>query len=199
MFGQGDEGIFLYENQGKGQFKEIRLLTFPPSYGSSFCSLYDFNQDGQLDILYTAGDNADYPAIRKPYHGIRIFENKGRYQFEETFFYHLNGAYKAIPTDFDQDGDVDLAAISFFPDYEKSPAESFVFLENQGDFKMKPYSFPEVHNGRWIVMETSDLEGDGDTDIVLGSLSMEVPQRPELLEKWVESGLPFLVLENQLK
>ena len=81
----------------------------------------------------TNGDNADFTTSpTKPYHGIRIYLNRGNLRFEEAWFFHLNGAYKAIARDFDQDGDLDIAAISFFPDYERSPRESFVYLENQG-------------------------------------------------------------------
>jgi hypothetical protein len=36
LFGQGDEGIYTYYNEGEGKFKEVRTLRFPASYGSSF-------------------------------------------------------------------------------------------------------------------------------------------------------------------
>lgn len=109
LFGQGDEGIYTYYNEGQGKFKEVRTLRFPASFGSSFFALYDFNADGHEDILYTCGDNADYSPILKPYHGIRIFTNDGKNNFKQTWFYPLHGAYKALPVDFDRDGDVDLA------------------------------------------------------------------------------------------
>ncbi|NJK82526.1 MAG: VCBS repeat-containing protein, partial [Saprospiraceae bacterium] len=61
LFGQGDEGIFMYYNEGNGKFKEERLLQFPPSYGSSYFNLFDYNGDEFPDLIYTNGDNADYP------------------------------------------------------------------------------------------------------------------------------------------
>lgn len=199
LFGQGDEGIYIFENIGDGNFKSHQVLRFPASYGSSYCNLYDFNQDGKMDIIYTAGDNADYAPLMKPYHGIRIFENQGNYQFKETFFHHLNGAYKAVPFDFDADGDIDIAAISFFPDYKKESKRGFVLLENQGDFKMKSYTFDQVNLGRWLTMDVGDFEGDGDQDIVLGSLVLEVPEHPTLINQWVQNGIPFVLLENRSK
>ncbi|NJM94427.1 MAG: VCBS repeat-containing protein [Cytophagales bacterium] len=196
LFGQGDEGIFIYFNQGNGQFEERRVITLEPSYGSSYFNLFDFNEDGHLDIIYTAGDNADYPPILKPYHGIRIYLNNGHNEFKEDFFYPLPGAYQAIPTDFDQDGDLDIAAISFFPNYDRQPAAGFVYLENQGNMKFKAHTFPEVNQGRWIVMDVGDMEGDGDQDIILGSLTFEVPNKQALVQQWVDQALPFVVLEN---
>jgi hypothetical protein len=196
LFGQGDEGIFIFYNRGNGQFEEERALRFPPSYGSSFFSLFDFNGDGHPDILYTCGDNADYLPVLKPYHGIRIFQNDGHNRFEEVFFYALPGAYGAVAADFDLDGDLDLAAISFFPDFEKKPANSFVFLENMGAMQLEASTFPAAGKGRWIVMDAGDLDGDGDADLALGSLAFEVIPPNGLPEQWVKDGIPFVVLEN---
>lgn len=199
LYGQGDEGIYAYLNDGKGQFREQSWLRFPPTYGSSFFTLYDFNADGHEDILYTCGDNADYPPVLKPYHGIRIFTNDGKNNFKESWFYPLHGAYKALPGDFDQDGDVDLAAIAFFPDFGKALPSSFVYLENQGQLQFKGSTFPAANLGRWITMDTGDYDRDGDVDLVLGSLAFEViPDRGEVT-RWVEKGLPFVVLENTKK
>lgn len=199
LFGQGDEGFYLYYNEGQGQFREAPALRFPPSYGSSSFRLFDYNDDGHPDILYTAGDNADYPPVLKPYHGIRIFENDGSMQFEEKFFCPIPGAYGAVARDFNQDGTLDIAAISFFPNFEKQPNESFLFLENDGLGNFRPHTFPQAGLGRWIVMDAGDIDRDGDEDIVLGSLAFEVIPDGGEVEKWVKNGIPFVVLRNQLK
>ena len=199
LFGQGDEGLFLFENQGNNAFIEKRLLTFPSSFGSSDWGLWDLNGDGTEEIVYTAGDNADYPPVMKPYHGIYAFQQVNEDSLAQLFFYPLNGAYKAMPADFDADGDMDFAAISFFPDYAHRPEEGFVYLENAGGFQFEAYSFPEVTAGRWITMDVGDIEGDGDPDIVLGSLAFEVIPKGDWEQRWVEQGLPFVVLENLLR
>lgn len=198
LFGQGDEGFYLYHNEGAGQFREERLLQFPPSYGSSSFTLFDYNADGHPDILYTCGDNADYPPVLKPYHGIRIFQNDGKMKFEEKLFYPLHGAYGAIPRDFDQDGDLDIASVSFFPNFKNQPNESFVLLENDGQSNYQPYTFPQAGLGRWIVLDAGDIDRDGDEDIVLGSLAFEVIPDNGEVEQWVKYGIPFVVLRNQL-
>jgi len=196
LFGQGDEGIQVFYQKGDGSFRAERLLRFSPSNGSSYFALADWNGDGREDIIYTAGDNADFKPVLKPYHGVYIFENRGKAGFEQVFFYQLNGAYAALPRDFDGDGDLDLAAISFFPDYQNSPEESFVYLENrEGEFFAQSFSDPT--RGRWIVMDAGDYDGDGDEDLLLGSLAFEVVPPQGLVERWVADGLPYLILENQ--
>ncbi|MCB0521049.1 MAG: VCBS repeat-containing protein [Saprospiraceae bacterium] len=200
LFGQGDEGIFAFYNKGDGVFSEEHLLRFPPSYGSSFFTLFDYNGDGHDDIIYTCGDNADFPPIAKPYHGIRIYQNDGNQHFEEVFFYHLQGAYGAIPADFDLDGDLDIAAISFFPDFENRPEAGFVFLENDGHNTFSARTFPAVGKGRWIVMDAGDLDADGDLDLVLGSLAFEVvPDKKGWIKQWARDGIPFVLLENKAR
>ncbi len=200
LMAQGNEGIFMFWNDGNGNFREQQLLNFPPSWGSSSLELADFNDDGFLDLLYTGGDNADGMNVIKKYHGIRIFLNDGKNQFSEAWFFPLNGAYKAVARDFDGDGDLDIAAISFFADYEHTPEEGFVYLENEGNLKFSPSTFKEVTLGRWMVMDVDDWDQDGDDDIVLGSF-IHGPSKVAAAVKqvWKERGPMFVVLENTSK
>ena len=140
LFAQGDEGVFLFTNRGNGTFAEERLLTFSPLNGSTSFELVDFSQDGHPDILYTCGDNADQSPILKDHHGVYIYLNDGKFAFQQHYFFPLHGAYQALARDYDQDGDLDIAAISFFPNYEHSPEEGFVYLQNQGNFTFEASS-----------------------------------------------------------
>lgn len=197
LFGQGDEGIFIFWNEGNGQFREERALRFPPSYGSSYFDFFDFDGDEHPDLIYTCGDNADFPPVAKAYHGIRIFQNDGANGFTEKFFFPMQGAYAAIPADFDLDGDLDIAAISFFPDFEKRPEASFLFLEGQGGgLDFRPHTFPSFARGRWMVMDAGDPDNDGDLDLVLGSLAFETVPDLGLVAQWLQGGVPFVLLEN---
>ncbi|GGA92183.1 FG-GAP repeat domain-containing protein [Puia dinghuensis] len=195
LFAQGDEGIFLFTNQGKGVFTEERVLQFPPIYGSSYFELADFNNDGQPDILYTCGDNSDFSPVLKPYHGLYIFLNDGHFHFKQRYFFPINGCYRAMARDFDGDGDLDIAAISFFADYKNQPEEGFVYLENLGGFDFQPYGLPETQQGKWLVMDTGDLDGDGRPDIVLGNFSFFAPATKSGVD--FKKGPPFMVLRNK--
>lgn len=201
LVAQALESFFIFTGDGKGHFTRHLIFQRQPSWGHSGFELADFNKDGLMDLLVTNGDNADFSTSpTKPYHGIRIYMNRGDLRFEEAWFFHLNGAYKAVARDFDRDGDLDIAAISFFPDYEHSPRESFVYLENQGKgLEFKASTFRECISGRWLTMDAGDLDGDGDEDIVLGSLVKMPTPVPEFLKKtWEEQGPSVLILRNNL-
>ena len=157
LFAQGEEGIFLFTNKGNGNFSQEEVLRFPPSYGSSYFELADFNKDGYPDIVYTCGDNGDYSPVLKPYHGVYIFMNDKTNHFTKKFFFPINGCYKAMARDYDGDGDLDIATISFFADYAHQPEESFVYLKNIGNFEFQPYSFAEADIGRWLTMDAGDI------------------------------------------
>jgi len=198
---QGREGIFLYQNQGAGNFIERPLIQQPPVWGYVYFEFADFNGDGFPDILTANGDLGDFVCPPKKYHGIRIYLNDGKWNFKESWFYPLNGAFKAVAADFDGDGDLDIAAISFFPDYDKSPEESFVYLENVGgtnELNFKAHTFPDSARGRWLTMDVGDLDGDGDLDIVLGG-AYKVPFRApaQLRDRWHDQGPSILILRNQ--
>ena len=194
LFAQGEEGIFLFTNKGNGNFDQEEVLRFPPVYGSSYFELDDFNKDGYPDILYTCGDNADYSRVLKPYHGVYIFMNDKTNHFKQKYFFPINGCYKAIARDFDGDGDLDIATISFFADYERQPEESFVYLKNMGNFDFMPYSIPETNLGRWLTMDAGDIDGDGKTDLILGNFSIG-PVMAKHHVDWKQSP-PFIVLKN---
>ena len=200
LWAQGDEQIAIYLNNGKGSFAKKVLLRFPPSYGSGYMELVDFNKDGKLDILYANGDNGDKSYALKPYHGVRIFINKGNDKFEEEFFYPLDGATQAIARDFDQDGDLDIAAIAFFPDFSLDPVRSFVYFENTGNNKFTPRTFPDTNRGRWLTMEAADVDQDGDQDILLGSFYLAITPTPKAyLERWKSEKQGVVILENMLR
>lgn len=197
LFAQAREGIWLFLNNRRGGFSQKVLLEFPPVYGSTSFQLIDFNNDGKKDILYTAGDNADYSSIFKPYHGVYIFLNKGDFKFDQkpSYFYPVNGCTKAIAADFDGDGDLDIVSIAFFANFKRTPSESFIYFEQDKPLHFIAYSIPISGSGRWISMDVADFYRDGRSDVVLGNFSSWFGATDTSKGKW-NKYIPLIVLKN---
>lgn len=198
---QADQTIYLFENQGKGEFIRKTLIQFPVTAGSSSFELHDFNGNGHLDILYTSGDNADFSITFKPYHGVYIYLNDGNNGFTKEWFYPINGAYNAKARDFDGSGYLDIAVISFFGDYANRPEEGFLFFRNNGSEKLSftPYHHPAASSGRWLTMDVADWTGNGYEDILLANYSLgpDINEEQAVAAEIFTRGPLFLLLENR--
>lgn len=204
MFAQHREGVYLLTNLGDGAFEARALMEKHPAWGFASFDLADMNGDGHLDLITANGDNGDFTAHIPPmksHHGYRVYLNDGSFQFTESWSFPVNGAFKVLARDFDQDGDQDIAAASFYADFRNSPEEGFILFENLGDGQsFAPRTFANSSIGRRIALDANDLDGDGDLDIVLGSYGAglaTVP--PEILEAWKTRGPPFVILRNKTK
>lgn len=201
LLAQARERILVFINQGQGRFEERELLAFHPAFGSSSVVLHDMNNDGMVDIIVTNGDNGDYeqPPL-KPYHGVRIFINQGNWEFKQQTFLAVHGCYGAAPVDFDDDGDIDILTIAYFPDYKSSPAEALLLWEAQADGTFLPNAVPGSLDGRWLVLDAADADGDGDVDVLLGNVSNGPGVVPaSLAEQWQSGTVQALLLRNQTK
>ena len=196
------EGLHLFVNQGQHQFVHEPIFETHSGYGHTFFELQDFDDDGLMDVLAVNGDNVDSDPYntQKNYHGLRIYLNRGGMRFEEAYFYPMYGAFSARAADFDNDGDLDIAAISFYPDYSSERQEAFTYLENHGGFEFSPFTNKAVMQGRWMTMDVGDIDGDDDVDVVLGGGYLRVGMfaYPELHEQLVQTGPAVLLLKNTL-
>ena len=181
------------------------LRRFPPERGSSSMRVLDFDRDGALDLLVTAGDNADFTPVFKRGHGVRLYLGDGRGGFRLALFHRLDGAYGAVAEDFDGDGDRDIAAVAWFADYARGPegASGFVYLENLGSAGFGPARVPGLERlGRFAVIDAGDVTGDGIPDVVLGNLAYGAPgpgsPSPALTRAWA-AGPRFVVLAGKVR
>ena len=205
MMAQAREGVYLLLNEGRGRFELTTLLEMPPTWGFAGFELADFNRDGKIDFLTVNGDNGDFALPPKPYHGLRIYLNDGTNHFHEAYFYPMPGAYRAVARDFDDDGDLDVAAIAYYPDLTATTPENFVYLENVSaspTLRFLPHTLSEAADGRWMTLDAGDLDGDGDIDLALGSFVRGPTTQPvpaALEARWRTNGAAVLLLENARK
>lgn len=204
LFGNAREDLSIFLNKGNGAFERRSIVSKHPAFGYVGFRWVDFDKDGDLDVFTINGDNIDSDPYNtlKDYQGIRLYLNDGDLNFEEAFVYPMYGAYGLEVEDFDQDGDYDLAAISFNPDYDAEVMESFVFLEQKQFLDFSARTIPATNKDRWLTMDAGDFDGDGDKDIVLGGgyvpAGLSVDKR-ELMDEMQEQGKALLVLENRTR
>lgn len=201
MFAQAWESVHLFVNLGGLRFEDSTLLRMHPAFGSSSFVTADFNGDGEWDLVQVNGDNGDLPIPPlRPYHGIRIHLNNGDNTFREAFFHAMPGAYRAVPADLDGDGDLDLAAVAFFPDFSSSSPIGFTALINDGGLRFTAYGLPRDVTGRWISIASGDVDGDGDVDLVLAGACPQVGIEDKTVwQRLAQEGRSVVILRNRLK
>ncbi|EAQ99750.1 FG-GAP repeat domain-containing protein [Maribacter sp. HTCC2170] len=196
LMAQAYEQLVIYYNKGNGIFEREKVLEFPPTHGVSYFEMADFNGDGFEDVLISNGDNWDFSKIEKPYHGLRIFLNDKKNNFSSAFFYPMFGCSKAMARDFDNDGDLDIVASSFYTDL-KDPKKSFVYLTNNGHLDFTASYLPEAAYGKWMTMEVGDINNDGFLDVMLGSFLMNFTEMGKVFASTGSNTFPQVLLLTQ--
>lgn len=166
---QGMEHVAAYLVTSSGKVEERRLINFPAIFGVCDLDVLDFNGDQLVDIIISNGDNADYSKVTKPYHGIRVYLNQGNFVFTESVFIPYPGVLHSEIADFDQDGDLDIAAVSFFPGDPVHPFPGFKYFEQLSPGVFSGQTFKTANQGKWMNMVKGDFDRDGDEDLLLGS------------------------------
>ncbi|MCK4991361.1 MAG: VCBS repeat-containing protein [Bacteroidales bacterium] len=184
------EEIYCFVNDGKGKFQPSLLFgSSNQDYGSSGIALCDLDLDGDEDILYTNGDAFDYiPPQGRPWHGVQWLENKGGLNFEFHRICNFTGATNVRPADLDNDGDIDLIAVSAFNIWDRPESNSFIWLENAGDkqFIKREISRDPTH---LLTCESGDFNNDGLIDVVTGGMHTYPPyDRMGRITLWTNNG-----------
>ena len=87
----------------------------------------------------------------------------------EKYFYPIHGAGTVKAIDADDDGLIDLAVTAFFPDPQQTPNKGFLLFHQKKNLQFEITTFADASLGRWLVMDTGDLNRDGKADILLGN------------------------------
>ena len=170
---QGLQEIILFINHGNGLFTQQVVKQQAPGFGGNSLYVEDMDGDGHMDIIVVNGDFSSRGPEEgytppKQYHGLRIFRNNGDLTFDQQYFYPMHGALKSAITDYDGDGDQDIALIAQYVRWEWEQPHTFVYLENQGGFEFEPSTLAREFFGVWTSVEAADVNGDDKPDIVLG-------------------------------
>lgn len=201
LIAQGHQEMLWFENDGTGHFQSRPLWKERSVYGYNSFQWTDFNGDGKKDLVVASGNNMEMPDPPiKPVHGVYVYLQTGPMEFTKTHFLRMDGAAKALANDYDNDGDVDVAAISAYPDWRSDAPAMFVLFTNDGMGGFAPSTIPASFSSQAITMDAGDLDGDGDVDLAIGGASW----KPLLPEPWlagaakrIEEVPPVVVLWNQ--
>ncbi|RMG83856.1 MAG: VCBS repeat-containing protein, partial [Bacteroidetes bacterium] len=155
----------LYFNVGGGQFEKSNQLLPAGQYDVTSCvKAADFDGDGDLDLF--AGVRLRPALIGVPANGY-LLENDGHGKFKPVTnvlapeLKEIGMICDAAWADYDGDQDPDLVVVG-----EWMPVT--IFENRNGSFKKLP-PLPQPSHGWWNVIETADLDNDGDPDFVIGN------------------------------
>jgi hypothetical protein len=192
LFGQEHEQLSAFLNDGKPGFHEVPLFkAATPSFGSSSLQLIDLDQDGDIDLLYTNGDNMDLNTrIPRPYHGVQWLENRGNLQFIYHDIFRFYGAYCALPADINKDGHTDIVVTSLFNDWQDLDRASLVWLENNGHQQFTPHGIARQPI-QLISAAIADFNHDGWPDIIASGMHIFPPfDRRGRITLWTSAAHP---------
>lgn len=157
----------LYLNDGKGNFKKSNQL-FPTSKFESTSTVQaaDFDVDGDVDLF--VGVRLEPFRYGMPTNGY-LLKNNGKGIFENVTnaiapsLNNIGMITDAKWTDVDGDRDLDLIVVG-----EWMPIS--VFLNERGKFINSTSQFGlDKTNGWWNTVKISDIDKDGDFDIIAGN------------------------------
>ncbi|THU42018.1 RNA-binding protein [Niastella caeni] len=156
----------LYLNDGKGQFKLSTGMLPGLSANSKSCVRpCDYDGDGDMD-LFIGGRviPGRYPLTPTSY----LLTNDGKGHFTTTTipFAQIGMVTDAQWADLDKDGRKDLVLCGEF-----MPVSVFMNTANGFVDKTTAY-FDKAPNGFWFTLHLTDLDQDGNDDIVAGNLGM---------------------------
>jgi len=182
LISQQWEEMHIFLNDGNGNFNsKVVWGSTNEDYSCSGMTLTDLNRDGRPDLLFSNGDGfgPNPEPGPKPWHGVQWLENKGNGFFQFRRIGDLGGAYCPIGVDFDNDGDMDVVALSSFNDWKKPKAISMAWYENLGGerFQRRVLAYEPI---QLLTLAAARLQGpDSPLTFVTGGFHAYPPYYPQ--------------------
>jgi len=153
----------IYLNDGKNNF--TRSVSALPEYfeNSSFIRINDVDKDGDVD-LFIGGRSVVKEFGKSPNSYLLLNDGTGKFNISKSILTNNIGMLTdAVFTDFNKDGFDDLIVVGEW----MSPQ----FYENHnGKFLNVSNTITDENNtGLWQAIQPFDIDGDGDTDYLLGN------------------------------
>lgn len=169
-----DYSVRLYLNDGKGAFAKAENSIPSAFQNMSVIAPYDFDADGDMDVFIGSRSVIAVYGI-DPEH--LFLENKGNGEFTNAtgrVAHALKNAgmiTDAIWADMDKDGKKDLVVTTEWGTTQ--------LYKNSGRKLSPVQSTLDDLSGWWNTIEASDLDNDGDLDLILGNEGTNIHYKPE--------------------
>lgn len=172
---QGDaiQNLFFYRNTGTAQkpiyTQETKRFLYLPDLGrKSSPAFFDYDQDGDLDLVVGNEDHAGSPNFGR----LTLFESIGSkqepgYVLKDPNFLNITGAYNVAPAfgDIDADGDMDLLLGM------QNGRIRYYRNEGNNSFREISRTYANIFVGTYSAPALADIDGDGDLDLLVGDAS----------------------------
>ena len=180
-FGAVFGNLSWFESTDNGDYEEHTLLALP---GVVKSEIYDFNDDGLLDIIVLVSDARE---------GLHILENQGDNEFKLITIFESHPAYGHTffeLADFNKDGNIDILVVNgdnvdSDPYNTNKSYHGLRIYINHNNYVFKEEFFYPMYGA--FVAKTADFDDDNDLDIVASSFY------PDFSSERMES---FAYLEN---
>lgn len=156
----------LYLNDGRGQFKlAVDALPNVSANSKSCVRPCDYDGDGDLDLFVGGRVIPGYYPLA-PASFLLVNDGKGKFTTATVPFAQIGMVTDAQWADLDKDGRKDLTLCGEF-----MPLTVFMNTANGFIDKTSAY-FSNTSNGFWFTLHVTDLDGDGNDDLVAGNLGL---------------------------